>query len=89
MCQSCPVLDECREYALSHNEPYGVWGGLSGSATGCRVNDAVAAPPDAVSLKRKTFTGCSLLCQGAACLVGPRVRRVTANPQPLLWNFDL
>ncbi|MDO5026031.1 MAG: WhiB family transcriptional regulator [Trueperella sp.] len=29
ICQSCPVLAECREYALVHREPYGVWGGLS------------------------------------------------------------
>ncbi|QOQ39832.1 WhiB family transcriptional regulator [Trueperella pecoris] len=29
ICQTCPVLDQCREYALTHNEPYGVWGGLS------------------------------------------------------------
>lgn len=29
ICHSCPVIEECREYALNHNEPYGVWGGLS------------------------------------------------------------
>lgn len=29
ICQSCPVLEECREYALAHREPYGVWGGMS------------------------------------------------------------
>lgn len=29
ICRACPVLEDCREYALSHNEPYGVWGGLS------------------------------------------------------------
>ncbi|MDY5584264.1 MAG: WhiB family transcriptional regulator [Arcanobacterium sp.] len=29
ICQTCPVLEQCREYALSHHEPYGVWGGLS------------------------------------------------------------
>ena len=31
ICQRCPVLRECREYALSVGEPYGVWGGLSAS----------------------------------------------------------
>jgi len=25
----CPVLEECREHALSTREPYGVWGGMS------------------------------------------------------------
>lgn len=28
VCKRCPVLDECREYALSEGEEYGVWGGL-------------------------------------------------------------
>lgn len=25
----CPVLTECGEYAIRHNERFGVWGGLS------------------------------------------------------------
>ena len=29
ICQKCPVLIDCREYALQQGEPYGVWGGLS------------------------------------------------------------
>ena len=29
ICQSCPVLGECREYALQIREPHGVSGGLS------------------------------------------------------------
>jgi WhiB family redox-sensing transcriptional regulator len=28
-CQSCPVLERCREHALVVQEPYGVWGGLT------------------------------------------------------------
>ena len=28
-CEVCPVLPECREWALSAQEPYGVWGGLT------------------------------------------------------------
>lgn len=31
ICQSCPVLVECRQYALSAQEPFGVWGGLDES----------------------------------------------------------
>lgn len=29
ICRQCPVIGECRQYALLHREPYGVWGGLS------------------------------------------------------------
>ena len=31
VCQTCPVLEQCRRHALSVHEPYGVWGGLSES----------------------------------------------------------
>ena len=29
VCNSCPVMMQCREQALAIREPYGVWGGLS------------------------------------------------------------
>jgi WhiB family redox-sensing transcriptional regulator len=29
VCSRCPVMSQCLEYALSHNDRYGVWGGLS------------------------------------------------------------
>ena len=29
VCAECPVSDACRRHALSVQEPYGVWGGLS------------------------------------------------------------
>lgn len=29
VCAGCPVLLECRRYALDAEEPYGVWGGLT------------------------------------------------------------
>jgi WhiB family redox-sensing transcriptional regulator len=29
LCRECPVIQQCREHALSVPEPYGVWGGLT------------------------------------------------------------
>ena len=29
VCRACPVLDECREWALDHRVRYGIWGGLT------------------------------------------------------------
>lgn len=29
ICEVCPVLSACREYALTLEEAYGVWGGLT------------------------------------------------------------
>lgn len=29
ICATCPVVDECLQWALDHDETYGVWGGLS------------------------------------------------------------
>ncbi len=29
ICAGCPVIDACRRHALSAQEPYGVWGGLT------------------------------------------------------------
>jgi len=29
VCQTCPVIQKCLDYAISANEPEGVWGGLT------------------------------------------------------------
>ncbi|SDQ85642.1 WhiB family transcriptional regulator [Thermostaphylospora chromogena] len=29
ICGACPVLTECRQYALRAGEPEGIWGGLT------------------------------------------------------------
>lgn len=29
VCKNCDVRQECLEYALKHDERYGIWGGLS------------------------------------------------------------
>lgn len=31
ICADCPVIEECRDYAVAANEPHGIWGGLSPS----------------------------------------------------------
>ncbi len=31
LCARCPVIEQCRAHALTVQEPYGVWGGLSES----------------------------------------------------------
>ncbi|MGH3862464.1 WhiB family transcriptional regulator [Actinokineospora sp.] len=28
ICRACPVLEKCREHALSVQEPYGIWGAM-------------------------------------------------------------
>lgn len=46
ICAQCPVLAQCRAHALSAQEPYGVWGGLSESereAIVGRSRESVAA----------------------------------------------
>lgn len=29
MCAICPILQECRDYAIQAREPFGVWGALT------------------------------------------------------------
>lgn len=29
ICATCPVIEQCREYALATQEPYGIWGGMT------------------------------------------------------------
>jgi WhiB family redox-sensing transcriptional regulator len=28
LCQTCPIIDDCRKYALEEKEEFGIWGGL-------------------------------------------------------------
>lgn len=45
VCRGCPVLQECREHALTVHEPYGVWGGLTAAE---RTEQIRAAARDVV-----------------------------------------
>lgn len=29
LCNTCPVIERCLQFALDNREPYGVWGGLT------------------------------------------------------------
>ena len=29
LCATCPVVKECLAFALKHDEPYGIWGGMT------------------------------------------------------------
>lgn len=34
VCRSCPVTNKCLEYALAHDERYGIWGGKTSKQRG-------------------------------------------------------
>jgi WhiB family redox-sensing transcriptional regulator len=53
VCQECPVIQECLEYALRHGE-YGVWGGTSERQRNkIRVRTYVLGLPVGVSRRKK------------------------------------
>ena len=43
LCRTCPVIDKCREHALSVREPYGVWGGLTESERAQLTRQSIAS----------------------------------------------
>ncbi len=55
VCHRCPVMAECRRYALQVEEPYGVWGGLSAEqrADLLRARRRAAAPPATMASHRQ------------------------------------
>lgn len=48
VCRTCPVITECRAHALSVEEPYGVWGGLTEEERAT----ILASPPGELQVKR-------------------------------------
>lgn len=52
ICKGCPVLEECREYALRTREDHGVWGGLNEAERRrvVRVRDREVAMGDAAAV---------------------------------------
>ena len=66
ICGDCPVLQTCRDYALSTGERYGVWGGLtenqrlrihSGRTTELSAYDAGRADPTRHPVPAGFFAG--------------------------------
>lgn len=43
ICRSCTARQECLEYALTNNERFGIWGGLTESERRSRKRAALAA----------------------------------------------
>lgn len=53
ICRSCPVVTECREYAIVH-EPYGTWGGMTAEERDVwRQRNGIPAPYGARRLRVK------------------------------------
>ena len=54
-CAKCPVLDQCRDYAIWHEE-YGFWGGMSeGERASYReANGITMIVPERITVFRKT-----------------------------------
>lgn len=48
ICGRCPVVAQCREYAIDAEEPYGIWGGLAPDE---RVREQWNRPPRRRRLK--------------------------------------
>ncbi|MCT2591101.1 WhiB family transcriptional regulator [Streptomyces sp. N2-109] len=45
-CRACPVLDACREWALTQPEGYGVWGGMTAVERAAHLKRTVRPDPD-------------------------------------------
>jgi WhiB family redox-sensing transcriptional regulator len=46
ICETCPVREQCLDYALSNNEHWGIWGGMADRARRKeRRERGMAAPP--------------------------------------------
>jgi WhiB family redox-sensing transcriptional regulator len=39
ICRSCPVTAQCLDYALTHNEQFGIWGGRSPAERGVLLEE--------------------------------------------------
>ena len=44
VCDTCPVLAQCRVHALAAREPYGIWGGLTEEERAATLAGRAAIP---------------------------------------------
>ena len=72
VCRSCEVRAECLEYALEHDERFGIWGGMSERERRRLKRQAVLTGPGA---RPARLAGARIpeLLNIALCMVGPVV----------------
>ena len=61
VCRSCEVRAECLEYALEHDERFGIWGGMS-ERERRRLKREAVLPPDIIPFDSFTSLGEAGLC---------------------------
>ena len=61
VCRSCEVRAECLEYALEHDERFGIWGGMS-ERERRRLKREAVLPPDIIPFDSFTSLGEVGLC---------------------------
>lgn len=66
VCQSCPVLRDCRAWAVETGEAYGVWGGTTPTERREIRRQRAAGDPDPVIDQEPACRACSLLFAVAA-----------------------
>lgn len=81
VCARCPVRSECLAYSLAHNEPHGIWGGLTPEERRRQHTAARGRPrPHEVEVARLTRAGKSTREIACALAITPRtVARVRAR----------
>jgi len=73
VCQLCPVRLECLQYALDHEERFGVWGGLSErerrklTKPKHRPDPPSRTPIDIGNTPHGTHAGCNAGCRCRPC----------------------
>lgn len=44
ICETCPIIEECRTYAIDHEENFGIWGGMTEAELRREVGSAKPKP---------------------------------------------
>lgn len=77
---SCPVLAECKQWALHNREPYGVWGGLSESERTAPPSKRIVATHCLNGHRRTSDSVTSAgACKICDLVIGERKRAATGS----------